>query len=125
MAVIHFPVTLLSSLFVWPVVTNVRYVFGFLDKNTSKVEWLLRTTAFFALIAFGMVALFGTILLEGINSVGEVFTPRLLRNFIKLKDVLVHGAIRDSQCSDSNLWVYICTLIFPNILYIAQKFFFG
>ena len=68
MAVIHFPVTLLSSLFVWPVITNVRYMFGFLDKNTNKLEWLARMTVFFGLIIFGIVALFGTILFEGINS---------------------------------------------------------
>ena len=124
--VIHFPMSLVTVLFVWPIMTNVQHVFGLRDKNVDKREWVIRSilTVIFTILTF--LILFGTFLLKDINKPGDILSSnQLAKNFIEMKNVLFHGVIRDSQCSGSNLWTEICVLFFPNLLMIMQKFLFG
>ena len=116
--VIRFPVSFIVVVFIFPILANVQYVFGLKDKDVNKREWLIRSilTVIFTILMF--LVLFGTFLLKDINKLEDVFTNQMAENFITMKNTLIHGAIRDSQCSGSNIWTEICVLFIPNLLMI-------
>ena len=115
--VIHYPFSLVIVLFIWPILANVQNVFGLRDKNVDRREWLIRSMLTVIFIILMLLILFGTFLLKDINKFDDLFTSNQLgKNFVNMKNVLLHGVIRDSQCSGSILWTEICTLFIPILL---------
>ena len=84
------------------------------DIKTIIVSHLL----FVVWLGLGLSCLLGSILFKDIDKGFEIQNLTQIKNLINL-------AISDYFCVGSNLWLYMCSLLVPNILVIVQVQLFG
>lgn len=118
-------VFLTSVIFLLPLLARCQPLF-FWNRESKKaaysLQWLANSFRFLLWIAVGLAFLLGTILFKDMNKIGLLASA--LKNSGRLIDLL-NTAMLDYFCVGSNLWVFFCTLLLPNLLVIAQIIFFA
>jgi hypothetical protein len=106
LVVYHFPVALLNLVFMFPLLHNSVSLFGW--KKSEKIDIKIKLMSigyFLVFLTAAVVILLGSVIFK------DDFTVS------KLKEIL-HIAIRDTHCTGSNLYVYFCVILVPNVLTI-------
>jgi hypothetical protein len=105
--VYHFPVALLNIVFVFPLLHNCVSLFGWNKSEKADVKQKVFSLAFILVFtAISVVFLLGPVILKNDFEVSH------------LRDMLLM-AIKDTQCTGSNLYIYFCTILVPNVLTIV------
>jgi len=126
--VYHFPVAIINLVFIFPLLHNSVSLFGLSKSKTPKlsaVEWVASNIYFLFWLVTGIAILFGSVLLRDLEPKqlqqnGRTLPEQVITNIFAVKNDMLATTILDFDCAGSNLWVYICCLLVPNLLTIIQ-----
>ena len=128
LVIYHFPAALINIIFVFPLLHNSVSIFGWNKSKGWKLSMLktvMSNIYFLIWLVAGITILFGSVLLRDLDQkqldkAGRSIQEQVLHNALAIKNDMLATTIRDFECAGSNLWVYICVLLVPNILTIIQ-----
>jgi hypothetical protein len=123
--VFHYPVPILSSVFLFPLLHNsLPFITSQSDKPDSKKDLSFKERlsgflffSFWAVI--GIVTLLGTHLLAGWTKSSNLVSL-IQGNLWKLRSLMMAAALEKSECDSSNLWIYLCLILVPNLLVMTK-----
>lgn len=116
----HFPVALMNYVIFWPLIHNSV---GIRDKKTK--EWFLSSIFFIIWSLLSVALLFGTFLFHHTSEKQltlnkKTLYDQVLLNILEAKSKIFCNMLSDYIYAGSNLWVYFCTIVIPNLLFIIQ-----
>lgn len=128
LVVYHFPVALVQIVFIFPLLHNSVSLFGLSKSDSRKLsafEWVSSNIYFLFWLLAGIAILFGSVLLRDLDpkqleSKGRTLPEQVIMNIFAVKNDMLATTILDFDCAGSNLWVYICCILIPNVLTIIQ-----
>lgn len=128
LVVYHFPVALINLVFVFPLLHTSVSLFGLSKSKGRKLsvaEWLSSNICFLFWLVAAIAILFGSVLLRDLDPKqlqqnSRTLPEQVILNIFTVKNDMLATTILDFECAGSNLWVYICCILIPNVLTILQ-----
>lgn len=116
----HYPAALLNYFVFWPIIHNCVSI-----RSKKNKEWFASNLFIIFWTLLSISVLFGTFIFhhtsqKQLNLNKRSLTEQVVVNLFEAKNTVLPTILSDYFYAGSNIWVYFCTILVPNFMYIIQ-----